>query len=173
MFGRFGRRRFETPPQNLTSEEPEADPSRTDLLSLLEAIEVAAGQVYSQNGLPQSPGHYRRPAEGGAWEPLGDALTPAEKWALIGADSDGCRWRYCAYEALGAHSDLPAVRQASAILAACQGLRLRLAERSIIASQDLADSIRLGEAWRHLVWEAAHDYPPSPPLRFIPPQDAD
>ena len=171
MFGRFGRRRFETPSGELTSDEPGADASKTDLLSLLEPIEAAAGQVDGRHGLPQSPGHYRRPAEGGAWEPLGLALTPAEKWALIGGASDGGRWRYCAYEALGAHSDLPAVRQASAILAACQGLRMRLAERSIIGPQDLADSIRLGEAWRHLVWEAPHDTPPSPPLRFIPPQD--
>lgn len=173
MFGRFGRRRFETPSGDLTTAEPGADASRTDLLSLLEAIEAAAGQVYGRHGLPQSPGHYRRPAEGGAWEPLGDALTPAEKWALIGADSDGGRWRYCAYEAFGAHSDLPAVRQASAILAACQGLRLRLAERSIIAPQDLADSIRLGEAWRRMVEEAPRDNPPFPPLKFIPPHDAD
>jgi hypothetical protein len=169
MFGRFRRRRFETPPGDLANVEPGADASRTDLLSLLEAIEAAAGQVYGRHGLPQSPGHYRRPAEGGAWDPLGDALTPAEKWALIGAESDGARWRYCAYEALGAQSDVPAVRQASAILAACQGLRLRLAERSIIAPQDLADSIRLGEAWRRMVGDAERGPLAASALHFLPP----
>lgn len=168
MFGRFGRRRFENSPEALTSERAEAAPSASDLLSLLQAIEAAAGRAYGRYGLPQHPGHYRRPADGGAWEPLGEALTPAEKWALVGA-SDGGRWRYCAYEALGAHSDIAAVRQASAILAACQGLRQRLTDHAVISSQDLADSIRLGEAWRRLAEDASHGE--SGPLHFLPPDE--
>lgn len=173
MFGRFGRRRFEAPPEALTSERSGAGSSTTDLMPLLQAIEAAAGQVYGRHGLPQHPGHYRRPVEDGAWEPLGEALTPAEKWAMISASSDGRRWRYSTYEALGAHSDIPTVRQASAILAACQGLSQRLTSGAVISPQDLADSIRLGEAWHTLVEEASHDNAPSPPLKFLPPQDVD
>ena len=104
---------------------------------------------------------------------LVDLMSPAEKWALIDASPEGGRWRYAAYEDLGARSAVPAVRQASALLAACQGLRQRLADRAVISAQDLADSIRLGEAWRRLVEEAAHDDASYPPLKFLPPQDAD
>lgn len=171
MFGRLGRRRLDASSTEPSSERPEA--TTDDLLSLLQAIEAAAGEIYGRHGLPQRPGHYRRPADGGAWEPLGEALTPAEKWALIDTASQGERWRYAAYEALGAHADILAVRQASALLAACQGLRQRLAARAVISAQDLADSIRLGEAWRRLVEEAAHDETTAPPLRFLPPDEAD
>lgn len=173
MFGRFGRRRSDAPPAELTSERAEATASTTDLLCLLQTIEATAGQVYGRHGLPQRPGHYRRLADSEFWESLGDALTPAEKWALIDGSPDGDRWRYSAYEGLGAHSQVPAVRQASAILAACQGLRQRLVEHSVISAQDLADSIHLGEAWHSLVEEASHDNALSPPLKFLPPQDAD
>lgn len=173
MFGRFGRRRFDAPPAGMTSERSEAATSTTDLLSLLQTIEAAAGAVYGRHGLPQRPGHYRRPADGGAWELLGEALSPAEKWALIDASPEDRRWRYAAYEVLGARSAVPAVCQASALLAACQGLRQRLADRAVISAQDLADSIRLGEAWRRLVEEAAHDDASYPPLKFLPPQEAD
>lgn len=169
MFGRFGRRRSDAPPPELTSERTEVTASTTDLLCLLQMIEETAGQVYGRHGLPQRPGHYRRPADGDAWEPLGDALTPAEKWALIERSPNGDRWRYSTYEGLGAHSDIAIVRQASAILAACQGLRQRLTEHTVISAQDLADSIRLGEAWRRLSQGQA----PSPTLKFLPPQDAD
>lgn len=173
MFGRFGRRRFDAPSAGMTSERPEAETSPDDLLSLLQAIEAAAGAVYGRHGLPQRPGHYRRPADGGSWELLGEALSPAEKWALIDASPEGDRWRYAGYEVLGARSDIPAVRQASALLAASQGLRQRLTDRAVISAQDLADSIRLGEAWRRLVEEAAHDDASHPPLKFLPPQDSD
>lgn len=169
MFGRFGRRRPDAPSADLTIGQPVASASSTDLQPLLQAIEAAAGRVYGRHGLPQRPGHYRRPADGGAWEPLGDALTPAEKWALVDAASDQGHWRYCAYEALGAHSDIPAVRQAAAILAACQGLRQRLADHAVISPQDLADSIRLGEAWRRLAEDASHGE--SGPLHFLPPDE--
>lgn len=169
MFGRFGRRRFASSATEGRDAGPEAAAATADLLSLLQTIEAAAGQVYARHGLPQHPGHYRRPAEGGAWEPLGDALTPAEKWALVEAASDHGSWRYCAHEALGAHSDSPAVRQASAILAACQGLRQRLADHAVITPQDLADSLRLGEAWRRLSDDLGHGAPTTAPLHFLPP----
>lgn len=171
MFGRLGRRRCETPSTEGRGEQPEAAASTTDLLSLLQAIETAAGRVYGRNGLPQRPGHYRRRTDSDVWELLGEALSPAEKWALIEASAEGGRWRYAAYETLGARSDISAVRQASALLAACQGLRHRLAEHSVITPQDLADTIRLGEAWRRLVVDAGHDDTPSPTLKFLPPDE--
>lgn len=167
---RFGRRGSAAPPAEQASERTEANASTADLLALLQAIETAAGRVYGRNGLPQQPGHYRRPADGGGWERLADALTPAEKWALVSAPDSG-HWRYCAYEALGEHSDIPAVRHASALLAACQGLRQRLSEHSAISAQDLADSIRLGEAWRRLVEEAGPTVSSSTTLKFSPPDE--
>ncbi|MND69310.1 hypothetical protein [uncultured Brevundimonas sp.] len=170
MFGRFGRRRFEAPAETSASERPDADQSTNDLISLLQTIEAAAAQVYGRHGLPQKPGHYRRPADGGAWQLLGNALTPAEKWTLIGAGADGESWRYAAYESLGAHSDIAAVRQASALLAACQGLRQRLADSAVISPQDLADSIRLGEAWRRLAEDVSYDS--LAPLHFLPPDES-
>lgn len=171
MFGRRGRRRSDAPSGVIGDDKPETTASVGELLSLLQAIETAAGQVYGRHGLPQQPGHYRRPAEGGAWMALGDALSPADRWSLIRAAPADERWRYSAYEGLGARSDIPVVRQASALLAACQGLRQRLAERALISPQDLADSIRLGEAWRRLVEDAGHDDPSAEPLHFLPPEE--
>lgn len=171
MFGRLGRRRPDASVKEAQGGRPEAVTTADGLLALLRTIEAAAGRVYGRYGLPQQPGHYRRPADSPVWEPLSDRLSPAEKWDLVQASPDGARWRYAAYEALGAHSDLPAVRQASALLAACQGLRQRLAERAVITPQDLADSIRLGEAWRGLVEDAAYDEAAAEPLHFLPPDD--
>jgi len=170
MFGRFGRRRTEAPAAEQTGDEP-PEAATADLLSLVLAVETSARHVYSRHGLPQRRGHYRRPAEGGAWELLGEGLTPAEKWALIADASDSGGWRYAAYEALGAHSEIPIVRQASAILAACQGLRQRLADRAVISPQDLADSLRLGEAWRRLTEDVSHEALATAPLHFLPPDE--
>lgn len=168
MFGRLGRRRSETQ-SGRANDLPQT--STDDLFALLQAIEAAAGEIYGRHGLPQRPGHYRRSAGSPVWEPLGDALSPTEKWALINAAPEGERWRYAAYEALGAYSDRPAARQASALLAACQGLRQRLTEKAVITPQDLADSIRLGEAWRRLVEDAAYDEAMLEPLHFLPPDE--
>ncbi|HEY1071598.1 hypothetical protein [Brevundimonas sp.] len=170
MFGRLGRRRSESSGER-PSERAETTTAIDDLLDLLRMIEAAAGAVYGRHGLPQRPGHYRRSADSHAWEPLGDALSPAEKWALIDAAPKGGRWRYAAHETLGAHSDIAAVRQASALLAACQGLRKRLADRAIISPQDLADSIRLGQAWRRLVEDGGQGAPAAAPLHFLPPDE--
>lgn len=170
MFGRLGRRRSETLSAR-ADDQTERKAAEDDLLCLLRAIETAAAEVYGRHGLPQSPGHYRRPADSDAWEPLGDALSPAEKWALINDAPEGARWRYAAHEALGTHSDFPAVRQASALLAACHGLRQRLAQRAAITPQDLADSIRLGEAWRGLVEDVVYDQATLEPLHFLPPDE--
>lgn len=167
---RFGRSRFTDPPAGPASGSEDANASTADLLSLLQAIEAAAGRVYGRHGLPQQPGHYRRPADSDAWERLEDALTPAEKWALVSAP-DSVHWRYSTYEALGSAADAPDVRHASALLAACQGLRQRLSERSAISVQDLADSIRLGEAWRRLVEEAGPIAASPTALRFSPPDE--
>jgi hypothetical protein len=172
MFGRLGRRRSESLSAR-ADDQPERRIAGDDLLSLLQAIEKAAAEVYERHGLPRRPGHYRRSQDSDVWEPLGDALSPAEKWALINDTPEGGRWRYAAYEALGAQSDLPAVRQASALLAACQGLRQRLSQTAAITPQDLADSIRLGEAWRRLVEDAVYDDPTLEPLHFLPPDEAE
>ncbi len=170
MFGRLGRRRSETLSAR-ADDQTERKAAEDDVLGLLRAIETAAAEVYGRHGLPQSPGHYRRPADSNAWEPLGDALSPAEKWALINDAPEGARWRYAAHEALGANSDFPAVRQASALLAACHGLRQRLTQRAAITPQDLADSIRLGEAWRGLVEDVIYDQATLEPLHFLPPDE--
>lgn len=170
MFGRLGRRRSETLSAR-ADDQTERKAAEDDVLGLLRAIETAAAEVYGRHGLPQSPGHYRRPADSDAWEPLSDALSPAEKWALINDAPEGARWRYAAHEALGVHSDFPAVRQASALLAACHGLRQRLAQRAAITPQDLAVSIRLGEAWRGLVEDVIYDQATLEPLHFLPPDE--
>ncbi len=169
MLGRFGRRRSGASSGELTLEQSEAAPLPPALLSLLQAIEASARQVYGRHGLPQQAGQYRRPAEGGPWEPLGEHLSPAEKWALIDGP-DGMRWRYAAHEALGASSDIAVVRQASAILAACLGLRQRLAEQTVISHQDLADAIRLGDAWRRLDEDGGYDLSDTRPPPSLPPE---
>lgn len=116
-----------------------------DLLTLLAAIERSALELYARHGLPHAPGHYRRRQEDEVWELLGEDLKAAERWAMVDV-GDG--WRYASLEALGAHAAHAEVRQASAMLSACKGLRQRLAGRAPVTAQDLADSIRLGAAWR-------------------------
>lgn len=141
MFGR--RPRSETSPV----ERPDgpADEAAADLLALLDAIEGSALDAYARHGLPTAPGHYRRRAEHDPWEPLGAQLSAADRWALINAEGG---WRYASREALGARESQVEARRASAMLSACRGLRLRLEGQAAVTAQDLADSIRLGAAWR-------------------------
>lgn len=138
-----------------------------DLLTLLTAIEQSALDIYARHGLPRAPGHYRRRREDEAWELLGEDMDVAARWAMVDV-GDG--WRYASLEALGAHAAQVEVRQASAMLSACKGLRQRLAGRAPVTPQDLADSIRLGAAWR--AREAPSALPAdSSPLSFRPPLD--
>ncbi|MFK0298059.1 hypothetical protein ACIQTU_02455 [Brevundimonas sp. NPDC090276] len=121
-----------------------------DLRALLDEVDAAALAVYALHDLPSAPGHYRQAPDSGAWEHLGGALSPAEKWDLLNQHPINHGWRYASLERLGARSTIPDVRYASGLLAACQGLRLRLDTHMALSSQDLADAIRLGAAWRRL-----------------------
>lgn len=71
-------------------------------------------------------------------------------------------WRFASLDGIGARSTIPEIRHASAVLAACRGLRQRLTDAEPITPQDLADAIRLG-AWRRLDAESA-----ASPLLFQP-----
>ena len=117
-----------------------------DLEGLLQAIEKSALRLYAQHGLPTVSGHYRSRGPDEAWVALGAQLSATERWTMIHESADG-EWRYATLEAIGARSENAEVRQASAILCACSGLRQRMSSHPSIA-QDLADSIRLGAAWR-------------------------
>lgn len=140
-----------------------------DLRALLQGIEQAALGLYARHGLPTAPGHYRSRAPDVEWEALGTHLSAADRWAMIN-DSAESGWRYASLEGLGARSEHADARQASAILSACNGLRQRLAGRTITA-QDLADSIRLGAAWLSLDAAAASAPGSNTPLAFRPPDD--
>lgn len=136
-----------------------------DLLSLLLAIEQTALDLYARHGLPTASGHYRARGASGAWEALGAHLSAADRWAMINDSADG-DWRYASLALIGARSDHADVRQASAILCACAGLRQRMVGRPVTA-QDLADSIRLGAAWR--AFEVTTSASASgTPLTFLP-----
>ncbi len=133
-----------------------------DLKTLLQAIEESALRLYARHGLPTVSGHYRSRGHDDAWVALGAQLSAAERWAMIHESADG-EWRYATLEAIGARSEHAEVRQASAILCACSGLRQRMRSHPAIA-QDLADSIRLGAAWQAFeTAPAALDAPISPP----------
>ena len=49
--------------------------------------------------------------------------------------------------------------------------RRHFAAGPLYTPQDLADSIRLGEAWRRLVEDAAYDEAMLEPLHFLPPDE--
>jgi len=175
MLGRFGRRRGDLPKgREAASGRLAAPPGEgvDSLLAEIAAMETAAAEVYGRHGLPNQPGQYRRRGDDdGAWEKVADRLAPAEKWAMIHATQPEDGWRFASLERLGARSDIPEVRQAAAVLAACRGLRQRLTEAAAISPQDLADAIRLGAAWRRLTdpGEAAD----AAPLRFLPTEGDD
>lgn len=149
---------FRRPPRPQHAvEETNRDASRllapeasSDLRALLDEVDAAALDVYALHGLPSAPGHYRQARDGGAWVHLGGALSPGEKWELLNQHPVNQGWRYASLELLGSRSTIPDVRYASALLSACQGLRLRLDTHMAPSPQDLADAIRLGAAWRRL-----------------------
>ncbi|MCO8019723.1 hypothetical protein NI456_12730 [Brevundimonas diminuta] len=149
MFSRFGRSR-EPSPQRLHDERSREADGRAALASEIDAIEAAALVIYVRNGLPGAIGHYQRADRQAPWEKLEDALTPEQRWALVQAAPEGEGRRFASSADLGADSPLPEVRRAAAVLAACRGLRQRLAEAAGFTAQDLADAIQLGAAARRL-----------------------
>lgn len=130
------------------------------------AIEAAAMAVYALHGLPDQPGHYQRRERNAPWERLEDELTPAQRWALIETTPQAEGRRFASHVDLGADASEPEVRRASAVLAACRGLRQTLNDGAGFSAQDLADAIRLGAAWRRLEDEAA-----APAARAAPQPD--
>lgn len=174
MPGRFGRRRDDRADSRAAAaERPGVTPAEgvDSLLVELVHMEAAAAEVYGRHGLPDQPGQYRRRGEAGAWEKVADRLTPAEKWAMIEAAPREEGWRFASLEHLGVRSDIPEVRQAAAVLAACRGLRQRLTAEAPISPQDLADAIRLGASWRRLSDAHAPLTAAPGPLLFLPPEE--
>jgi hypothetical protein len=163
MLSRFGRRRDDRGGEQAVVPSDALSDGVDSLLAEVAAIEATACDVYGRHGLPAQPGQYRRQGENGAWEKLGDQLTPAEKWAMIQAAPSEEGWRFASLDSIGARSTTPEIRHASAVLAACRGLRQRLTDAEPITPQDLADAIRLGAAWRRLDAESA-----ASPLLFQP-----
>lgn len=164
MLSRFGRRRDDRGDEQAAVPSDALSDGVDSLLAEITAIEAAACDVYGRHGLPAQPGQYRRQGETGAWEKLADQLTPAEKWSMIQAAPPEEGWRFASLDGIGARSTIPEIRHASAVLAACRGLRQRLTDAEPITPQDLADAIRLGAAWRRLDAESA-----ASPLLFEPP----
>jgi len=116
----------------------------------IDAIEAAALEIYVCHDLPGEIGHYQRADHQAPWEKLEDALTPEQRWAMVQAAPEGEGRRFASSADLGVDSPVPEVRRAAAILAACRGLRQRLAETAGFTAQDLADAIQLGAAARRL-----------------------
>ena len=170
MLDRFGRALFGSSAKEAADRRGRAASAtgHDDLLAQILVVEAAAADVYARHGLPDQVGQYRRRNETEAWERLAGEMPPAEKWALIQSMPTGAGWRFASLAGVGAQSPVAEVRQASAILAACQGLRQRLAEQTPISAQDLADSIRLGAAWRRLSAPAPDVDDAAEPLRFLP-----
>ena len=149
MFSRFGRSR-EPSPQRLDDGRSRDADGRAALDAEIDAIEAAALGTYVLHGLPGAMGHYQRADSHSPWERLYDALTPEQRWALVAASPAGQGRRFASSVDLGVESPVPEVRRAAAVLAACRGLRQRLAESAGFTAQDLADAIQLGAAARRL-----------------------
>ena len=158
MFSRFGRSREPSPQRLHDGRSREAD-GRTALGVEIDVIETTALEIYVRHGLPGAIGHYRRDDRQAPWEKLEDALTPEQRWAMVQAAPEGEGRRFASCADLGADSPVAEVRRAAAVLAACRGLRQRLAETTGFTAQDLADAIRLGAAARRLEDDVARDRP--------------
>ncbi|HUH09023.1 MAG TPA: hypothetical protein VLZ73_00595 [Brevundimonas sp.] len=168
MFRRPSRRRHAAEEARIDIDRSSPPSAATDdLHPLLDEIESAALAVYALHGLPHAPGHYRQAPGTDAWEHLGHSLSPADKWTLLNQRPADQGWRYASLEQIGGRSPLGAVRHASGLLAACQGLRQRLNENTPLSAQDVADAIRLGAVWRRLL-DASQ---PRSHLQFLAPDE--
>ena len=132
-----------TPPADF---EP---PPEDDALSLLLGeIQAGALAVYDRHGLPTRLGHYVCDPADGEWRFIAERLSPARRFELMLEHPPEQGWRFARLEDLGArHRDHPEVEVASELLNAVSRLRLNRASAS---ADDLAEAIRLGQAWRAL-----------------------
>ncbi|WP_409019877.1 hypothetical protein [Brevundimonas vesicularis] len=146
MFGRGGHRDA-APPDPAPAPRTGAE----DLAGLLAAIEALTVHLYAAHGLPHVPGHYRRADDEGEWELVSQTLTPAEKFDLVLQKPGQARWRYAAFDSLGARHEVPEVRKASALMAACRGIRHRIETGAPLTAQTLADAMRMGASYQNLV----------------------
>ena len=157
MAGRWGAwlpGRRSTSPAPATSDPftPPADfepPPEDDALSLLLGeIQAGALAVYDRHGLPTRLGHYVFDPADGEWRFIAERLSPARRFELMLEHPPEQSWRFARLEDLGArHRDHPEVEVASELLNAVSRLRQNRASAS---ADDLAEAIRLGQAWRAL-----------------------
>ncbi|MGX1692677.1 hypothetical protein [Brevundimonas naejangsanensis] len=156
MFSRFGRSREPSPQRLHDGRSREAD-GPLALGAEIDAIEAAALEIYVRHDLPGEIGHYQRADRQTPWEKLEETLTPEQRWAMVQAAPESEGRRFASSADLGVDSPVPEVRRAAAVLAACRGLRQRLAEAAGFTAQDLADAIQLGAAARRLEDDDAQD----------------
>ena len=147
-------RRRSAPPAPVEADPftPPADfepPPEDDPLSLLLAeIQAGALAVYDRHGLPTRLGHYVRDPADGEWRFIAERLSPTRRFELMLEHPPEEGWRFARLEDLGArHRDHPEVEVASELLNAVSRLRQNRASAS---ADDLAEAIRLGQAWRAL-----------------------
>ncbi len=141
-------------------------------------IEAAALDIYARHGLPVAAGGYVQRGPDAAWEKLPDTLSAPQKMALLDEAPENGQWRFVERSGIGRLSTITEVRRASALLAACEGLRARLTGRMPTTAQDVADALHLGSAsaWLlgsgHALPEAGTEQPLAP-LTFHSPDDSD
>lgn len=128
-----------------------------ELRALIAEVEATALAVYRRYGLPDRPGQYARDPRAKAWNWLAESLRPEEKWARLESHPTGTGWRYGDLIRVGQEADAVEARMASGVLAACEGLKARIESGRTPTFQDLADALRLGEAWRRMA-----EVPPPP-----------
>ena len=132
-----------TPPADF-----EPSPEDDALSRLLGEIQAGALAVYDRHGLPTRLGHYVCDPADGEWRFIAERLSPARRFELMLEHPPEQGWRFARLEDLGArHRDHPEVEVASELLNAVSRLRQNRASAS---ADDLAEAIRLGQAWRAL-----------------------
>ncbi len=150
----------------------------------IRSVELAALEIYSRHGLPTQAGGYAQRGLDAPWEKLADDLTPQEKWTLMEEAPEGANWRFVERSGIGRTHPEVIVRRASALLAACEGLRARLTGRLPTTAQDVVDALQLGAASAWLAGAPVSDHPlasteslpqeePRQPLIFLPVTEAD
>lgn len=137
-----------SPPSDPVTAPAAFAPAADALSRLLDQVEAGALAVYDQHGLPTRVGHYVREPEGGDWRFIAEHLSPTRRFELMLEHPPEQGWRFARLEDLGArHPNHPEVEVASELLNAVSRLR---ANRNAASADDLAEAIRLGQAWRAL-----------------------
>lgn len=152
----FGRRPPIVPPPEGPADGEGASTTH-ELLALIAEVEATALAVYRRHGLPDRPGQYARGPRAKSWSWLAESLTPQEKWARLESHPTGKGWRHGDLIRVGQDAEAAEARMASGVLAACKGLKARIETGRTPTFQDMADALRLGEAWRRMA-----EVPPSP-----------